>query len=119
MVSKFRVALLFLISLVSLKAVAVHEQTAYGKIVGIESRPWGMHIQTNFAGGAKNNCPVKAGDTYMYDFKYENSNNSPGASAEISMILAAFASQSDVAFHIYGCNEDGRRPVVGFILMRK
>ncbi|CCN34329.1 exported hypothetical protein [Vibrio nigripulchritudo SO65] len=101
------------------QAFAVHEQTPYGKIVGIESRSWGMHIQTNFSGGDKNNCPVKVGDTYMYDFNYLNSNNSPGASAEVSMLLAAFASQSDIGFHIYGCNGAGNRPVIGFIRLRK
>ena len=119
MSSKYNAVLLVFLCFISLKVTAAHEQTVYGKIVGIESRPWGMHIQTSFAGGEKNNCPVKVGSTYMYDFQFANSNNSPGASAEIAMILAIFASQTDVAFHIYGCNDGRTRPVIGYILMRK
>ncbi len=103
----------------SLKTYAAHESTVFGKIVGIESRSWGMHIQTDFAGGASNGCPVKVGDTYMYDFVYANNNFGDDPSDEISMILAAYASQTKIAFHIYGCNSNSNRPSISYIRLSR
>ncbi|MGH1487581.1 MAG: hypothetical protein ACRBCI_15310 [Cellvibrionaceae bacterium] len=107
----------FLILLLPTYALSATESTTFGKIVGIESRPWGFHIQTNFAAGAANNCPVNVGDPYMYDFRHDNSNNGTTSSDEVSMLLAAFAAQTDIAFHIYGCN--GTRPLIGYIRLKK
>jgi len=36
----------------SLSVFAV-ETTPYGKIVGIETREWGLHVQTDFSGGSQ------------------------------------------------------------------
>lgn len=107
--------LLFISSNIS----AVTESTVFGKITGIESRSWGMHVQTNFAGGGPNGCPVTVGQTYMYDFRHDNNNNGSDSSDEVAMILAAFAAQSDIAFHIYGCNDAGNRPIIGYVRLRK
>ncbi len=112
-----KLGLIILLSIICAKSFAVHEATAFGKIVGIESRDWGMHIQTDFAGGASNGCPVNVGDTYMFDMKYDNSRFGGDASDEISMILAAYASQTKIAFHVYGCN--GSRPEIGYIRLSK
>jgi len=108
-----------LLMIVPMYASAANESTPFGKITGIESRPWGMHIQTTFAGGAANNCPVSVGATYMYDFRYDNPNNGVSANDEVSMILSAFTAQSDIAFHIYGCNDAGNRPLIGYIRLKK
>lgn len=105
-----------LLAIASSNALAVHQATPFGKIVGIESRSWGMHIQTDFGIGDANNCAVEVGDTYMYDFRFDRSSFSgEDASDEIAMILAAYASQTKIAFHIYGCNDGGSRPVIGYI----
>ncbi len=94
--------------------------TGYGKIVGIETREWGLHIQTSFGFSHESfNCEAVVDGTYMYDFLYDNSmNSSSSASIEVSVLLAAFAASKDVAFHIYDCNVDGGRPKVGYILIR-
>ena len=112
----FLVCLVFFTFVNSASAV----QTAYGKIVGIETRPWGFHVQTDFAfPGAENiNCSCNVGAVYMYDFYIDNSTNSPGASMEISTLLTAFAAGKDVAFHIYGCASGNTRPVIGYILVK-
>ena len=103
----------------SLDVLSATESTPYGKNTGIESRSWGMHFQTNFSDGGLNNCPVNVGDTYMYDFRHDNTYNGTSSNDEVSMLLAAFAAQSDIAFHIYGCNDVGSRPIIGHIRVRK
>ena len=108
-----------LMSIATNVSMAAHEQTVYGKITGIESRSWGMHIQTDFAAGKSNGCEVTPGMTYMYDFQYANNNNGDSADDEIAMILTAFSAHSDISFHIYGCNSANNRPVVGYIRLRK
>ncbi len=105
--------------LASISTYSAIESTPFGKIVGIESRSWGFHIQTNFGAGGPNNCAVNTGETYMYDFRHDSSRNGNDSSDEVSMILAAFAAQLDIAFHIYGCNEAGTRPLIGFVRLRK
>ncbi len=88
----------------------------YGKIVGIETRDWGLHVQTDF-GYEMTGCEAVVGGTYMYDFVYANNmNSSDSASVEVSMLLAAFASGKSVAFHIYDCNTS--RPKIGYILIK-
>jgi hypothetical protein len=64
-------------------------------------------------------CPVSAGDTYMYDFVYNTPYNGESASEEVSMLLAAYASGSQVAFHICECNAGGNRPLIGYIRLKK
>jgi hypothetical protein len=90
--------------------------TAYGKITGIETRDWGLHIQTSF-GYSREGCEAIVGGTYMYDFVYGNNmNSSSSATVEVSILLAAFAAQKNVAFHIYDCNTS--RPKIGYILVK-
>jgi hypothetical protein len=95
-------------------------ETAHGKIVGIETRPWGLHIQTDFQfpGSTGISCPVNVGDTYMYDFRYDSPRNSADANIEKSILLAAFSAGKDVAFHIYECNSSESRPLIGFIIVK-
>lgn len=95
------------------------ESTGYGTITEIQARAWGLHVNTSFSGGAKHGCNVEPGDTYMYDFRYDNALNSPGGKTEVSMLLTAYASQTPIAFHIYACNSDGTRPIVGYIRMKR
>ncbi len=112
--NKLVIGLVFVVGTLWVFAV---ESTNFGKIVGIETRSWGLHIQTDFAAGTASGCPVNVGDTYMYDFRIDNPNNSsPTANAELSIILAAFAAQKDIAFHIYGCS--GTRPLIGYLRLR-
>ena len=90
--------------------------TSYGKIVGIETRTWGLHIQTDF-GYSMSGCEAVVGAQYMYDFEYANDkNSSETANVEVSILLAAFAAGKDVAFHIYSCNTS--RPKIGYILIK-
>ena len=104
------------LSLIFASCSSIAATTTYGKIVGIETRPWGLHIQTDF-GFSMGGCEANVGATYMYDFAYaSDKNSSQSASAEISIILAAFAAQRNIAFHIYECN--GPRPKVGYILLK-
>ncbi len=104
------------LSLIFVSCSSIASTTAYGKIVGIETRPWGLHIQTDF-GFSMDGCAATVGATYMYDFAYtSDKNSSPLASAEVSILLAAFAAQKNIAFHIYECN--GTRPKVGYILVK-
>lgn len=105
--------------LLSLNASAASETTSYGKITGIESRTWGMHIQTTFGAGGPNNCKVSPGDTYMYDFRHDNSRNGTDSTEEVSMLLAAFSAQTDISFHIYSCNQSNNRPLIGYIRLRR
>ena len=101
---------------IALSAQSIADTTTYGKIVGIETRAWGLHIQTDFS-FAMAGCEAVAGKTYMYDFVYSNYMNSTAdAKVEASIILSAFAANKDIAFHIYDCN--GVRPRVGYILIR-
>jgi len=102
-------------SLIILSCSTIASTTNYGKIIGIETRSWGMHIQTDF-GFTMEGCSAIVGGAYMYDFVYNNDKNSPSASAEISIILAAFAANKDIAFHVYDCNSS--RPKVGYILLK-
>lgn len=90
--------------------------TAYGKIVGIETRDWGLHIQTDF-GYSMSGCQAVVNEEYMYDFLYANSmNSSVNASSEVSLLFAAFAANKSVSFHIYDCN--GPRPKIGYIRIK-
>lgn len=97
--------------------------TGYGKIVGIESRAWGMHIQTDFgyvpSTNSGLNCSATVGNTYMYDFRYDSIRNGPGeGKVGASMILAAFLSQKEISFHLYECHNGGERPLVGYIRLK-
>ncbi len=104
------------LSFIFLSGTSVAATTSYGKIVGIETRAWGLHIQTDF-GFSMEVCEAVVGETYMYDFVYTSDrNSSESASVEISIIMAAFAAKKDIAFHIYECNST--RPKVGFILLK-
>lgn len=112
--------LLSVIMLVStFNTMAATESTSFGRITGIETRDWGLHVQTTFGAGAANGCSVSVGDGYMYDFRHDNVNNGTESSDEVSILLAAFAAQSNVAFHIYGCNSAVSRPLIGFIRLKK
>lgn len=98
--------------------VGAVQTTPYGKIVGIETRDWGLHVQTDF-GFDKMGCLATVGALYMYDFHYGNTmNSSDKASVEVSLLFAAFAAQKDVSFHIYSCIEHGTRPLIGFIRVK-
>ena len=94
------------------------ETSVYGKIVGLEARDWGMHVQTDFAAGGSLGCGVSVGAEYMYDFQYGNSMNSPSAAMEKSMLLSAFTLGKDVSFHLYSCNSSKSRPVIGYIRLK-
>jgi hypothetical protein len=90
--------------------------TEYGKIVGIETRAWGLHIQTDF-GFSMTGCEAVVNQPYMYDFVYSNNmNSSVDAKVEVSIIFAAFAANKDVSFHIYDCNTS--RPKIGYIRVK-
>jgi hypothetical protein len=95
------------------------ESTDFGTIVGIETRDWGLHIQTDFSTRDMSDCPATAGSTYMYDFVYSSHYNGESASDEVSVLLATYASGGKVAFHIYECNSGGNRPLIGFIRLKK
>ena len=92
------------------------ETTVYGKIVGIETRNGNMHVQTDFSGGASLNCGVTAGTLYMYDFL--SSEQGEGADFVRSVILSAFIAQKDVSFHLYKCNSNNARPVIGHVRIK-
>jgi hypothetical protein len=92
------------------------ETTPYGKIVGIETREWGLHVQTNFAGGTSLGCPIQVGAQYMYDF--DLSTQGSNANGAMSVLLAAFAAGKDVSFHLYNCRSGNTRPVIGHIRVR-
>ncbi|TVZ40937.1 hypothetical protein P886_0272 [Alteromonadaceae bacterium 2753L.S.0a.02] len=92
--------------------------TPYGKIVGIEAREWGLHIQTDF-GWNDLGCSVNVGDTYMYDFRYDYTRNSTDSKTEVAMLLAAFTAQQSVSFHIYECTPDNKRPIIGYIRIKQ
>jgi hypothetical protein len=94
------------------------ETTVYGKIVGIETRTWGLHVQTEFSGGVSLGCPVTVGDVYMYDFIYGNTRNSELAAMEKTVLLTAFSTGKDVSFHLYECNSNNTRPIIGYIRVR-
>ena len=102
-------------SLIAFTSSSIAATTAYGKIVGLETRQWGMHIQTDF-GFTMEGCSAVVGGTYMFDFIYNSDKNSPSASIEVSVILAAFAAKQDIAFHVYDCNTS--RPKIGYILLK-
>lgn len=111
---------LFIFSLVFLpvNVAMAYETTAYGKITGIESRIWGLHVQTTFSGGGSLGCQVNVGETIMYDFRDDNTRNSPDAKTEKAMLLAAFVAGKDVSFHLYECNSGGTRPIIGYIRIK-
>jgi len=96
--------------------------TSYGKIVGIETREWGLHIQTDFP-FTFTGCSATVGALYMYDFRYDGVRNNQASSTigsmETSIILAAFAAQQDISFHIYECHDTSSRPLVGYIRVKK
>lgn len=114
MIKKFWCMMLMLT--VSTSVYADIETTAYGKIVGIETRGEDMHVQTNFAAGSKTGCVVSVDDIYMYDF--DASKQGDGAKFVQSVILAAFAAGKDVSFHLYECNSNNSRPIIGHVRVR-
>lgn len=102
--------------LIIISSQSIAATTTYGKIVGIEARNWGLHIQTDF-GFSMAGCGAVVGQTYMYDFVYNNAmNSSINAQVEVSLLFTAFAANKDIAFHIYDCNSI--RPKIGFILVK-
>lgn len=90
------------------------ETTPYGKIVGIETRAWGLHVQTDFSAGSKLNCPVSTGQTYMFDFIL--SRNVGNSKFIQSSLFAAFISGTPVSFHLYECN--GARPIIDHVRLK-
>ena len=92
------------------------ETTAYGKIVGIETRGENMHVQTDFVCGASLGCGVSVGAIYMFDFVA--SKQGSGANFVQSVILSAFAANKDVSFHLYECNSNNSRPVIGHVRVK-
>lgn len=105
----------FMTGVLSLSVFAV-ETTPYGKIVGIETREWGLHVQTDFSGGSALGCPVQVGVLYMYDFNLSTQGNN--ANGVMSVLLAAFISGKDVSFHLYSCSSDNQRPVIGHLRVK-
>ena len=95
-------------------------QTATGKIVSIETRAWGLLVQTDFgfSGATGIDCAVNVGATYMYDFLYARAGNSPDASMEKSILLTAYTTGRDISFHIYECNSNNNRPIIGYIRLK-
>lgn len=110
-----KLAGLCVVSAFASSAFAV-ETTPYGKIVGIETREWGLHVQTNFAGGTSLGCPVQVGALYMYDF--DLSAQGSNANGAMSVLLAAFAAGKDVSFHLYSCRSGNTRPIIGHVRVR-
>ncbi len=107
-------SLTLLISLTPIPALAL-ETTVYGKITGIETRAWGLHVQTDFAGGQSLNCGVTPGQTYMYDFLL--SRNVENAEFIQATLLTAFTAGLDVSFHMYVCN--GPRPTIDHVRIKQ
>ncbi len=97
--------------------LAALETTPYGKIVGIETRAWGMHIQVDYTVGSTLGCKVDPGAAYMLDLN-KASISQTGENYELvsSTILAAFMAQKDVSFHLYQCGPS--RPIVGHVRVR-
>lgn len=97
--------------------VSAMETTPYGKITGIETRPWGMHVQVDYAAGKSIGCEVRPGMAYMLDLN-ESKVNQNGENYELSqsLILAAFLAQKDVSFHLYECGS--QRPYIGHVRVR-
>lgn len=115
--SKWIVKLIVFIlpSLIGSVAFAL-ETTSYGKIKGIETRAWGLHVQTNFSGGNSLGCPVSPGSPYMFDLVLNSQGEN--ANAVVSVILAAFAAGKDVSFHLYECRPGNTRPIIGHVRVK-
>ncbi len=104
--------LLFLSLFISSVSSAL-ETTAYGKIVGIETRGSAMHVQTDFSAGTTMGCAVSVGGVYMFDFL--PTDDMTGDNFVRSVILSAFMAGKDVSFHLYKCNGGNTRPVIGHV----
>jgi len=105
--------LLTILSLISLSAGAA-ETTPYEKIVGIETREWGMHVQVDFTVGKDIGCEVLPGTTYMLDLHRDFIGGAGNFDLTQSMIMAAFMANKSVSFHLYQCNAS-TRPYVGYV----
>jgi hypothetical protein len=110
--SKSMRVLLFLSLFISSLCSAL-ETTAYGKIVGIETRGGAMHVQTDFAAGTTMGCAVAVGTMYMFDFV--PTDDVVGDNFVRSVILSAFMAGKDISFHLYACNGGNSRPVIGHV----
>ncbi|WP_096086614.1 hypothetical protein [Agaribacterium haliotis] len=99
-------------------ASAATETTPYGKVTGIESRSWGLHVQVDFQVGQALGCAVNPGAMYMLDLS-EAKVSKDGGNYEFiqSAVLAAFIAQSDISFHLYECNPSNR-PYIGHIRLK-
>jgi hypothetical protein len=92
------------------------ETTVYGKIVGIETRHWGFHVQTDFSAGESIGCKVNPGASYMFDL--DISQQGANANGVISTLLAAFASGKEVSFLLYECRPGNTRPMIGHLRVK-
>ena len=106
-----------LLIICSFSANAALETTVYGKIVGLETRAWGMHVQVDFPVGQKAGCPVSPGTMYMLDLS-ETKVSQTGGNYDFvqSVILASFMAQKEVSFHIYECGSS--RPIIGHVRVK-
>jgi hypothetical protein len=104
------------LSLVAFTSYAQIETTPYGKITGIETRSWGMHIQVDYAVGEKLGCKIEPGATYMLDLHKDKVSHDGGNFDLVqSMVLAAYMANKDISFHLYECLA---RPQVGHVRVR-
>lgn len=107
----------FLFSSLSAQAV---EHTLWGKITGMETREWGLIVNVDFSVGQSLGCPRTPSDTYMLYLHETYSSNGGGNFAAVqSSVLTAFASGSDIAFHLYQCTVSGGVPYIGHVRLRK
>lgn len=111
-------AALTLISALPQSAYAA-ETTPYGKITGIETRDWGLHVNVDYALGASLGCPSSPGDVYMLDLHKDYvSINGGNFEAVQASVLSAFMAGREISFHLYTCRSSNDRPYVGHVRIR-